>query len=298
MSLALECINERKPVLLIALGRQRVGKTVFLNTLAQYLKQKGARFEILNADLLNKTHTLTLFHKDTVEAPSTHREDMQAWLVAQFRRQMDERFDAILDVGGGDTPLERLIEEYPIVSVLQDHGICLVIAQVIGPDMADVDYLERFTERSTLMPDGMLIVFNGGLVLTGRSANVAFSEVAKHQAIDTAVDQGAIIKVFPRLPCMQEVTDRHLTFLEVMNGEKGRGSQAFCPFDQARVNRWWTVEVPEFFGGVPSEWLPAIPENGAASMPPVVGNEPKTSKKERKDAQKAAEVDASESLNG
>jgi hypothetical protein len=298
MTQPIEQFSERKPVLLIALGRQRVGKTVVLNTAIQYLKERDAKFKILNSDTLNKTHSLTRFHNDTVEVPSSDREDMKAWLQAQFRAQMAERFDAILDVGGGDTPLERLIEEVPIVSVLQQHGICLVIALVLGPDMADVDYLERFTERSTLMPDGMLIVLNGGLVLTGRSTDFAFSEVMQHSAVNAAMANGALVSVFPRLACMQDVTDRHLTFTEAMNGAKGTGSQPFCPFDQARVHRWWTHEVPEFFGEIPPEWLPAIRERVDAPMPAVVMSEPKVSKKERKDAQKGGEETASESLHG
>ena len=27
-------------------------------------------------------------------------------------------------------------------------------------------------------------------------------------------------------------------------------------FDRARVNRWWSRDVPQFFGAFPSEWLP------------------------------------------
>ena len=36
------CDSDRKPVLIIAAGRQRVSKTVFLNASAQYMKEQGS----------------------------------------------------------------------------------------------------------------------------------------------------------------------------------------------------------------------------------------------------------------
>ena len=59
--------DDRKPVLMIVVGRQRVGKTTFLNALAQYLRGQGASFEIWDADKMNATNNMSLFHQEALQ---------------------------------------------------------------------------------------------------------------------------------------------------------------------------------------------------------------------------------------
>ena len=54
--------NGRKPVIMFVVGRQRVGKTVFLNVLAQYAREHGADFEIWDADISNASNNLSALH--------------------------------------------------------------------------------------------------------------------------------------------------------------------------------------------------------------------------------------------
>ena len=44
---------------MFVVGRQRVGKTVFLNVLAQYGREHGADFEIWDADISNASNNLS-----------------------------------------------------------------------------------------------------------------------------------------------------------------------------------------------------------------------------------------------
>ena len=55
----------RKPVLMVVVGRQRVGKTSFLNALAQYLQERGAEFAIWDTDQMNTTNNMSVFHAQT-----------------------------------------------------------------------------------------------------------------------------------------------------------------------------------------------------------------------------------------
>jgi hypothetical protein len=41
-----------------------------------------------------------------------------------------------------------------------------------------------------------------------------------------------------------------------MNGEARAGGQPLSLFDRARVNRWWSRDVPAFFNKLPRDWLP------------------------------------------
>lgn len=261
MSLSLEHINDRNPVLFIAIGRQQAGKTTFLNTTAQYLKERGGTFQIWNADLLNKTHGLKLFHDETIEAPSLTRDDVKAWLQGKIKEQARERFDAVLDFGCGDKPLESLIEAVPEIATLQQQGIRVVVAHLIGPRLHDAKYLDGFSQPSTLTPDGTLIVCNGGVVPENRDEKLAFQEIMRHGAIEAALLKGALVQLFPRFSLMLDVTERELTFNEAMNGVEGQDGRAFGLVDRARVEKWWIHLVPDFFQEVPTEWLPSVQRN-------------------------------------
>jgi hypothetical protein len=63
--------------------------------------------------------------------------------------------------------------------------------------------------------------------------------------------------MFPHLACMAQVTDRGLTFREAMEGEVKGAEPPLSLFDRARVNRWWSRDIPAFFGTFPRDWLPA-----------------------------------------
>ncbi|MGB5083359.1 MAG: zeta toxin family protein [Methylocystis silviterrae] len=252
--------NDRRPVLLIAVGRQRCGKTVFLNTTVQFVRAHGGNVVMWNADTMNRTHSLSLFHSDVLEPGSADQEDVKAWLEERFIDMVEKQYDALLDVGGGDTPLARLVDEVPIVSELEERGVRVVLVHLIGPERADLDYLERFLTESRLAPEATILVLNKGLVLSGRSDGVAFAEVRRHPAFLEAVGGGAVVATLPRLPCMSQVTDRGLTFLEAMTGIVKPGQAPMSFFDQSRVKNWWSRELPGFFlERIPSLWLPDMP---------------------------------------
>lgn len=255
--------EDRRPVLMMAVGRQRVGKTVFLNTGIQFFRKHGAEIEIWNADTLNASHSLSLFYDDVRMPGSARPEDVKTWIEGRFTDMVEKRYDAILDAGGGETPLSRLVDELPIVSTLEDEGIRVVLVHVLGPEMADLDYLSSFLKGRRFAPEATLLVLNEGLILSGRSPEAAFAEIKKHPVILSAMKNGAVTAGFPRLPCMADVTDRGLTFEDAMNGVAKNGQPPLSLFNKPRVRRWWTEEVVRFFkDDVPLLWLPEMPELG------------------------------------
>ena len=89
----------------------------------------------------------------------------------------------MLDVGGGLNALNTLIEEMRLVEMLERRGIRMVLMYVLGNERADLDYLERFAEDGMFMPKSTLLVFNAGLLTSGRSANTAFDALMMHPAV-------------------------------------------------------------------------------------------------------------------
>lgn len=249
----------RQPVVTVVVGRQRVGKTSFLNTTVQFLRAHGGEVVVWNADMLNRTYSLSMFSDGVLEPSGADPGDVKAWLEDRFLHLAEHRYDAVLDIGGGDTPLSKLVEEVPIVSALEQHGIRMLLVHVLGPDMADLDYLERFMAENLLTSEATLIVLNDGLVITGRSANFAFAAVREHPVVLEALEHGAKLVLMPRLSCMAQVTDRQLNFADAMNGVNAPGTASLSFFDQARVAVWWNRDLPKFYSSIPALWLPAMP---------------------------------------
>ncbi len=114
-------VGDCRPVLFITVGRQRVGKTTFMSILIQALRRQGAEIAIWNADQLNTTHNLAVFHPDALQPKSSDFEDSKAWLEERIQDQMEQQYDAMLDVGGGETLLSKLVREVPIVQSAARH---------------------------------------------------------------------------------------------------------------------------------------------------------------------------------
>jgi hypothetical protein len=252
------CETARQPVLIIAVGRQRVGKTTLLNVLIEMYRGLGAEIEVWNADLHNRTHTLSLFHKDALQPPNgASVEDQRSWIEERLQEQVRHRRDAVLDVGGGLNALNTLIEEVRLVDMLERRGIGISLLYVLGNERADLDYLERFAEDGLFMPTSTLLVFNAGLLTGGRSAATAFRAIMMHPAVAKALNAGARIMQMPALNCMAAVTDRGLSFADFAAGKQADGHPETSFFDQERVWLWLNRDMPKFFLNAPTEWMPA-----------------------------------------
>ena len=249
----------RQPVLVVAVGRQRVGKTTLLNALVEIYRKAGADLEVWNADLHNRTHALSLFHADALSPRfGASAEDQQAWIEERVRSQVKHRRDVVLDVGGGLTALNTLVEQVRLVDILERRGIRPVLVYVLGGERADLDYLERFAENSTFAPKATVLVFNAGLVTGGRSNDAAFGPLLEHPAVLAAVKGGARVVTMPALGCMSAVTDRGLGFEAFAEGAQSAAHSETSFFDQERAWLWFSREMPRFFQTVPAEWLPRV----------------------------------------
>jgi len=99
---------DQRSLLWIALGRQRVGKTALLNAAVQYFRALGCHIEIWNADQQNRTHSLSTFFADAAVPPAGGLVDGKLWIEGQLVDQVNRRYHAVLDAGGGWTGFSSL----------------------------------------------------------------------------------------------------------------------------------------------------------------------------------------------
>ena len=270
--------EQRLPILMVVVGRQRVGKTTVVNTIIQRVREAGGQMQIWNADNNNTSYNLGMFYDDVLSPSSTIPGDIRTWMEERLADQILHRFDAMLDVGGGDTPFTKLIQEIPFIDELEAEGIRVVVVHVVGPEQADVDYLQAFAKADILQSKATLIFFNTGLVMGDSTIKSAFAPIENHPAIVEAIHAGAQVVIFPRLGCMSEVTNRALTFREATTALEKGGHSSMARFDRTRVRMWFDKAVPEALEDVPPLWLPATrrPETeDAAGVPSDLGLGPK-----------------------
>jgi hypothetical protein len=245
-------------------GRGRAGKTTVANVFVQFCRERGANLRVWNADRQNETHSLSVFHPDAIRPPSDDPDDKGAWLEESFDAQVQERFDSVLDLAGGDPLVRLLARETELVGTLERRGVRTVLWQVLGPDVADLDYLKLSMESGLFAP-ATLLVLNAGLVRSKRSVEAVFAEVTEHKVFIDAVARGAQVVWFPGLVCMNRVAERGLTFGEAKQGIVKPGQQRFALFDQTRVEIFWEKHIPAFFAQIPGDWLPAMNDGEAPS---------------------------------
>jgi len=246
-------------------GRGRVGKTVVANTYVQFCRPRGARLEAWNSDRQNETHTLSVFHSDASRPATDGASEKGYWFEANLDRQARERFDAVLDMAGGDPMVRHLARDVRLVETMKRRGLRAVAWHVLGPEPADLDYLKLSMEGQLFAPPATLVVVNTGVLVSGRSAELAFADVCSHRVVVDALDRGAKLVRFPSLECMSAIIDQGLTFAEAMRGVTKPGCQPMTFLDQTRVEIFWKDHIPAFFAEIPSEWLPAMVGHNAGS---------------------------------
>ena len=67
-------------------------------------------------------------------------------------------FVDVLDVGGGATGFSKLVREVPLLEAIEGSAVRVVGLFCIGPERADLDYLEQFAEVDMFMPSASVIV--------------------------------------------------------------------------------------------------------------------------------------------
>ncbi len=251
------------PVLIMMLGRGRVGKTATATALVQFYRSLGCDLRVWNADQQNESHSLSRFHKDVEEpSPGSSFEDRKRWLEDRIQDQSRARYDAVIDFAGGDVTVQKLAKEVRLGRMLARMGIRPVAVHVVGPEKADLDYLRQISVTGLFMPEATVIVLNGGLVQSGRSVEYAFNEIKKEKVVLEAKKRGAEIVTMPSLPCMSAVMDLGVSFQDVGNGSFKPGQEPLSMFDQERTGLWLEEELPEFFGALPQSWMPGSGRKG------------------------------------
>ena len=180
------------------------------------------------------------------------------WLSDYLDYLMEQKTSAILDFGGGDTALAKMVHEVPdLAATMTAAGVAPVACYMIGPRVEDLASLDAL-EMAGFQPPATAIVLNEGRVDSTLSRDEAFARVFRHSAFTRVVDRGAVVLWMPRLEpeVAAEIEGKRLTFGQARDGQVPAGAK-FGPiggFKRSMVRRWLENMQHEF--GPVASWMP------------------------------------------
>lgn len=245
-------LSEKKKVIFFV-GRGKTGKTTLIRWLSETALGSGGTFLMADMDPTNDTFSKYI---EGVARPAEAGDPVLSlkWLDRLLQHAMNEKMSVMVDLGGGDTTLRRLVAQLPdLVSMFEAAGFAVVVFYTVGPQEEDLSPLATM-EGLGLHPTATAIVLNEGLVEVGEGREAAFARILRHSAFVAAVNRGAIPVWMPKLLPAAQVEMRRLHFRDAAAGHSGQGNTPLGPFDRARVGSWlYAIEAN--FGGIKS-WLP------------------------------------------
>ncbi len=235
------------------IGRGKTGKTTGIRWAAEAAILAGTT--LLMADLDPTNDTFSKYIDNVARPPEASDPALSLkWLDKLLQHALQHRLSLLVDLGGGDTTLRRLVEQLPdLVEMAEAQGFAIVLFYTAGPQEEDLSPLATM-EGLGFRPSATAIVLNEAMADLGDSPLQAFARVLRHSAFLAAIGRGAVPIWMPRLLPAQQVEIRRLHFRDAAAGELGQGKTPLGPFDRSRVLNWLQA-MDANFAGIRT-WLP------------------------------------------
>ncbi len=237
------------------IGAGGSGKTTLARWMAGRTKDAG-RVALAALDPTNRT--LAGFAEGVMQPDSADPAHTARWLREMVEWLMQARGAAILDMGGGDTSLAKLISEAPTFAAdMKEAGVAPVATYVLSPRVDDLSALVSF-EAAGFQPAETVLVLNEARVDATMIREEAFARVMAHSAFRGAVARGARVIWMPALDqeLALEIESKRLQFGQARDGivPSGRSVTPIGGLRRSLVRRWLERMETEF--APVSAWLP------------------------------------------
>ncbi len=238
---------------LVMAGRGGTGKTFLLRWICERALNAGRSVVIADGDRTNRS--LPRFLDGVLTPPSANDPVVLGWLEAIIGKQVEEHFNVIVDLGGGDLVLKRMALELALQAFLQRHGITPAILHMLNPEVESLSYLTSLEEKGLFAPERTALILNEGLVAADNDDDErVFDRVKEHPVFKAAIRRGAIQIVMPRLVPAMDINARHLSFADAAAGKTKEGLPPLNIFRRERVAIW--LRAMEVAFAPIAGWLP------------------------------------------
>jgi hypothetical protein len=251
---ALDLTGQSKAWFLV--GPNGSGKTALARWMGWNLSNNNRGVGMAALDPQNRS--LATWFQGVAQPDTNDGAQTARWLSEYLDYLMEQKASAILDFGGGDTALAKMVHEVPdLCATMTAAGIAPVACYMIGPRVEDLASLDAL-EQGGFQPPATVIVLNEGRVDSTLSRDEAFARVLRHSAFKRALGRGAQLLWMPRLEpeVAAEIEGKRLTFGQARDGLVPAGA-AFAPiggFKRSMVRRWLESMEHEF--APVASWMP------------------------------------------
>jgi hypothetical protein len=242
-----------KKKIIFWIGRGKTGKTTGIRWSAEAAVLVGTT--LLMADMDPTNDTFSQYVGNVARPPeATDPALALKWLDRLLQHALQHGLSLLVDLGGGDTTLRRLVTQLPdLVELCEAQGFAVVLFYTVGPQEEDLSPLATM-QGLGFTPTATAIVLNEAMAEIGDPPLHAFARILRHSAFLAAVQRGAVPIWMPRLLPAQQVEIRRLQFRDAAAGETGLGKTPLGPFDRSRVLNWLQA-MDANFAGIKT-WLP------------------------------------------
>ena len=244
------------PKAVFVMGPGRSGKTTFLRYVMERIEP--GKPAPLAAALDPGNRSLATFLNDVAQPPTTDPVGVARWAEELLGFVMAEKQSALMDMGGGDLSLGKLLEDVPdLATSLEEAGVHPVAIYALSPRVDDLGVLNGY-EAAGFRPRATALILNAGLADSTVPREDAFARVLRHSTFAAAVGRGAVPIWMPRLDAgvAAEIEGKRLRFGAARDGQApaDQPGAVLGPFDRSRVRRWM-AEMETAFAPIRS-WLP------------------------------------------
>jgi hypothetical protein len=229
-----------KPKLWFVSGPGRSGKTTYLRWVAEQASNRGGDYALAAMDPANRS--LKNYVEDVAEPPTNDAAAVTKWLEGLVEQVLREKITTLVDCGGGDTALYRLVSAVPsLADDILTAGVAPVAIYLLGPRTDDLAVLTTF-ERAGFQPAATALVLNVGLADPTVEREASFSRVRRHSTYRAAIERGAIELWMPWLDraVVGDIEAKRVSFVQARDAvsPEGRTVAPLGPFNRARVRLW------------------------------------------------------------
>jgi hypothetical protein len=226
-----------KPKLIFVAGLGQTGKTTMCRWIAERsTEREGAA--LASVDPVNRE--LGLFFQETLKPETRDPAGIARWLDSFVATVMKDRGTAVIDLGGGDASLPRLITDAPdLPQRIEDAGVSLVALYLLSGRPIDLTPLNDM-ERLGFQPACTAVVLNHVKLRGGVSHEAEFRLTLRHPAYKAALARGAVPIWMPHLHTADMIRDRHILFSHASSGTmpEGKPGLPLGPSQQSSTAGW------------------------------------------------------------
>ena len=228
------------PKALFVMGPGRSGKTTLLRYILE--QARPGQPAPIAAALDPQNRSLASFVNNVAQPDTSDPTGVARWAEDQLGFVMAEKQSALLDMGGGDLSMGKLLADVPdLASSLEETGVHPVALYTLSPRVDDLGVLAGY-EAQGFQPKATALILNAGLADPTMPREDAFARVLRHSVFRAAVERGAVPVWMPRLDAgvAAEIEGKRLRFGQARDGQApaDQPGAILGPFDRSRVRRW------------------------------------------------------------